>query len=286
MEATIERALFAGMASEQQREGPPPGFPELPAIPGGRYTDPDFLRLEQQYLWKRSWLYALHADELPRPGSFRMWRKTGAPIIIIRGKDGEVRAFHNVCTHRGTQLVDEASGKRSQFSCRYHMWTFGTDGRLMSAPDFERFYVAKEDCSLKQLPTQVLAGMIFVNFDPSPKQSVREFFGPIAEEMELLPVARAVEFTEWCYEIEANWKLNFDNFQENYHLRFIHPRTGAQAFGPENPLGYPSHYGFSGPHRSQTLWFNPDPPPPALTFRRRARRWHMLCACVVHNVCI
>jgi phenylpropionate dioxygenase-like ring-hydroxylating dioxygenase large terminal subunit len=228
------------------------------------YYDPERWELERKAIFMKSWLHVGHVCEIPEPGSFirREVEFARASLLVIRGKDGEVRAFHNVCTHRGTQLVDEASGKRSQFSCRYHMWTFGTDGRLMSAPDFDRFYVAKEDCSLKRLPTQVLAGMIFVNFDPSPKQSVREFFGPIADEMEQLPVARAVEFTEWVYEIEANWKLNFDNFQENYHLRFIHPRTGAQAFGPENPLGYPSHYGFSGPHRSQTLWFNPDPPPP------------------------
>jgi phenylpropionate dioxygenase-like ring-hydroxylating dioxygenase large terminal subunit len=145
------------------------------------------------------------------------------------------------------------------------MWTFGQDGRLLSAPDFERFYLAKEDCALKQVRTQVLAGMIFINFDPEPTESVREFFGPIADEMEALPVARAIDFTEWRYEIDANWKLNFDNFQENYHLRFIHPRSGAQIIGPENPFGYPTHYGFSGPHRSQTLWTNPDPPPPSPT---------------------
>jgi phenylpropionate dioxygenase-like ring-hydroxylating dioxygenase large terminal subunit len=95
--------------------------------------------------------------------------------------------------------------------------------------------------------TEVLAGMIFINFDPQPKQTAREFFGPIADELELLPVARAIDFTEWSYEIEANWKLNFDNFQENYHLRFIHPRTGVSIIAEENPFGYPTHYGFAGP---------------------------------------
>ena len=87
MRTETEHSLYDGMKHEQDREGPPPGFPELPLIPGGRYTDPAFLELEQRYLWRRSWLYALHVDELPRPGSFRIWRKTGAPIIIVRGKD-------------------------------------------------------------------------------------------------------------------------------------------------------------------------------------------------------
>jgi phenylpropionate dioxygenase-like ring-hydroxylating dioxygenase large terminal subunit len=227
------------------------------------YYDPEWWELEKQAIFLRTWLHVGHVCEIPEPGSFirREIEFANASLLIVRGKDGEVRTFHNVCTHRGTQLTDDASGKRSQFSCRYHMWTFGTDGRLLSAPDFERFYVAKEDCALKQVQTQVLAGLIFINFAPEPKESVREFFGPIAEEMEGLPMARAVDFTEWTYEIEANWKLNFDNFQENYHLRFIHPRTGEQTIGPDNPFGYPTHYGFSGPHRSQTLWKNPDPPP-------------------------
>jgi phenylpropionate dioxygenase-like ring-hydroxylating dioxygenase large terminal subunit len=240
------------------------GFGPVSSLP---YHDPGWWELERKAIFLRSWLHVGHVCEIPEPGSFirRDIEFARASLIIVRGKDSEVRALHNVCTHRGTQLVEEAAGKRSQFSCRYHMWTFGTEGRLLSAPDFERFHVAKEDCSLKQVRCEVLAGMIFINFDPEPADSVREFFGPIADEIELLPVARAVDFTEWTYEIEANWKLNFDNFQENYHLRFIHPRTGAQTIGPENPFGYPTHYGFSGPHRSQTLWKNPDPAPPSQT---------------------
>ena len=143
------------------------------------------------------------------------------------------------------------------------MWTYGTDGRLLSAPDFERFYVKKEDCTLKSVPCEVLGGFIFINFDPRPRQTLRDFFGPIAEELEALPSARATHFTECRYEIAANWKTNFDNFQENYHLRFIHPRTSAATCWDENPFGYPVAYGFSGPHRSQTLPTNPNPPPPS-----------------------
>ncbi|CAN7490052.1 aromatic ring-hydroxylating dioxygenase subunit alpha [Phenylobacterium sp. LjRoot225] len=227
------------------------------------YYDPGRWELERQAIFMRSWLHVGHICEIPESGSFirREIEFAHASLLIIRGKDGEIRAFHNACTHRGTQLADEVSGKRSRFSCRYHMWTFGLDGALVSAPDFERFHVAKEDCSLKQVQAQVLAGMIFINFDPAPKQSIREFLGPIADALELTPVARAVDFTEWTYEIEANWKTSFDNYQENYHLRVIHPRTGRPVLGPENPFGYPTHYGFCGPHRSQTLWKNPSPPP-------------------------
>lgn len=226
------------------------------------YYDPEWWELERKAIFMRSWLHVGHLCEVPEPGSFirREIEFANASLLIVRGKDGEVRAFHNACTHRGTQLTQEECGKQSKFSCPYHMWTFGTDGSLLSAPDFERFYVAKEEVGLKQVAAEVLAGLIFINFDPEPRQSVREFFGPVAEEMELLPMAQAVDFTEWTYEIPANWKTNFDNFQENYHLRFIHPRTGEQIIGEENPFGYPTHYGFAGPHRSQTLWKNPHPP--------------------------
>ncbi|MCB2060216.1 MAG: aromatic ring-hydroxylating dioxygenase subunit alpha [Novosphingobium sp.] len=227
------------------------------------YYDPEWWELERKAIFMRSWLHVGHLCEIPDAGSF-IRRDIGfarASLLIVRGKDGEVRTFHNACTHRGTQLTQESCGKQSKFSCPYHMWTFGTDGSLLSAPDFERFYVAREDVGLRQVATEVLAGMIFINFDPEPKQSVREFFGPLVDQMETLPVARATSFTEWNYEIEANWKTNFDNFQENYHLRFIHPRTGQQTIGEDNPFGYPTHYGFLGPHRSQTLWSNPDPPP-------------------------
>jgi phenylpropionate dioxygenase-like ring-hydroxylating dioxygenase large terminal subunit len=227
------------------------------------YYDPEWWELERKGIFMRTWLHVGHICELPDPGSFvrRDIEFAGASLLIIHGKDGTIRSFHNSCRHRGTQLVEESAGKRTRFSCRYHMWTYGTDGSLLSAPDFERFHVAREECSLRQVATQILAGMIFINFDPAPRHSVRDFFGTIADELEALPVARAIDFTEWTYEIDANWKLNFDNFQENYHLRFIHPRTGEQIIGEENPFGYPTHYGFYGPHRTQTLWKNPAPPP-------------------------
>lgn len=238
------------------------------------YYDPEWWELEREAIFMRTWIHIGHVCEVPEPGSFirREIEFAGASLVIVHGRDGVIRSFHNACTHRGTELVENDSGRQMQFTCRYHAWTFETNGQLRSAPDFERFHVPKEECALKQVNTQVLAGMIFINFDPEPARDVREFFGPIADGLERLPVARAIDFTEWTYEIEANWKLNFDNFQENYHLRFIHPRTGEQIIGEENPFGYPTHYGFLGPHRSQTLWSNPSPPPVPPTLLDAAMR--------------
>jgi len=228
-------------------------------IPAGPYFRTDYFELEREAIFKRTWLQIGHLCEIEEPGSFvvRSVEAANASILVTHGKDGRIRAFHNVCTHRGTQLVAEESGKRSSFSCRYHMWTFGYDGQLRSAPDFERFYVDKSTCGLREVAVDVCAKLIFINLEKSPAQSLREFLGPIADQLETLPVAKATTFSEYVYEIDANWKLTYDNFQENYHLRFIHPRSGAAAVAAENPFGYPVRYGFHGLHRTQTIWTNP-----------------------------
>jgi phenylpropionate dioxygenase-like ring-hydroxylating dioxygenase large terminal subunit len=232
-------------------------------IPAAPYYDPAYFELEREAIFRRTWLQIGHACEVAEPGSFiaRPVEVAHASILIVRGKDGKIRAFHNACTHRGTQLVDEASGSAARFTCRYHAWTFGLDGALKSAPDFERFYVDKASCSLREVHVDVCAGLIFVNLADEPEQSLSEFLGPLAAQLEALPVARATTFAEYVYEIDANWKLTYDNFQENYHLRFIHPRSGAAAAGPDNPFGYPARYGFHDPHRTQTIWVNPDAVP-------------------------
>jgi phenylpropionate dioxygenase-like ring-hydroxylating dioxygenase large terminal subunit len=245
-------------------------------IPAKPYYDPDWFEMEREAVFRRSWMHIGHVCELPESGSFirRELEVLNASLLIVRGKDGQLRAFHNVCTHRGTQLVEEAQGKRPTFSCPYHMWTFGGDGALLSAPDFESFGLDKKDCALKQVALDVCAGMIFVHLGNNPPP-LREWLGDLADQMETLPVARATTFSEYSYDIAANWKLTYDNFQENYHLRFIHPRSGRSACGPDNPFGYPKEYAFHDPHRTQTIWTNPDPQPTetiATAFARLAPR--------------
>lgn len=229
-------------------------------IPAGPYYRPDYFELEREAIFRRMWLHIGHACELPEPGAFivRPFETVGASVLITRGKDDRIRAFHNVCTHRGTLLVDEPRGKRALFTCPYHAWTFGNDGQLRSAPDFERFHIDKNDCALKEIAAEVCAGLIFVNFAKSPEWTLSEFLGPTFAELEAMPVARATGFSEWVYDIPVNWKLIMDNFQENYHLRFVHTRSGAAGVGKENPFGYPTGYQFQGRHRKQMLWSNPD----------------------------
>ncbi len=229
-------------------------------IPAGPYYQADWFEDEKQAIFMRHWLVIGHACELPEPGSFirREMEFAKASLLMVRGKDGTVRAFHNVCTHRGTQLVEEAQGKQSKFSCPYHMWTFGTDGALLSAPDFENFHISKDDCALKQVRLEICAGLLFINFSAD-APPLRDWLGDMAEKLEALPITKATTFSEYIYDIEANWKLTYDNFQENYHLRFIHPKSGAATFSPENPFGYPARVAFHGLHRTQSIWTNPEP---------------------------
>lgn len=237
-------------------------------IPAKPYYDSDHFELERRAVFMRSWVHVGHVGELPDPGSFvrREVEFARASLLLVRGKDGLIRAFHNVCTHRGTQLVAAESGRRSAFSCPYHRWTFNASGDLVAAPDFERFHLEMARCALSQVAIGVCGGLIFVNFAEEP-EPLRDFLGLLADRIEALPVMRATTFTEYVYEIEANWKLAYDNFQENYHLRFVHPQSGGAGIGAGNPFGYPSRFDFYGLHRTQTIWLNPQPPAPTPTQR-------------------
>ena len=107
-------------------------------VPAKPYYDPAYFELERQAVFLKSWIQIGHVCEFPVAGSFvrRDLEFAKASLLVVRGRDDQLRAFHNVCTHRGTQLVDEAAGRRSTFSCPYHRWTYGTDGALLSRPGF------------------------------------------------------------------------------------------------------------------------------------------------------
>jgi phenylpropionate dioxygenase-like ring-hydroxylating dioxygenase large terminal subunit len=249
---------------------PNPSFARIPAedlawlgtgpVPAAPYYDPGYFELERKAVFLTSWIHVGHACELAGPGSFirRDLEFARASVLIVRGRDGAIRAFHNVCPHRGTRLVDEAEGRQGKFSCPYHMWTFGTDGALLSAPDFEAFGLDKRDCALRTVALEECGGLLFVNFAPEP-EPLRTWLGSYAARLDQMPIARATTFSEYSYEIAANWKLTYDNFQENYHLRFVHSRSGGAGIGAANPFGYPAAMGFEGPHRTQRIWSNPAP---------------------------
>jgi choline monooxygenase len=225
MKSQIQSALYAGMKHEQAREAPPPEAIDLPEIPRGRYTDPAFLELEHRHLWKRSWLYALHVDELPKPGSFRMWRKTGSPIVLVRGKDDVIRAFYNSCRHRGAPLIEREEGSTQGFFCRYHGWTYALDGRLTAVRERRDFPTLDTSCrGLVSVRCERYGNWVFVNEDKD-APPLLESLGCIPSHWENLQVDGLRHIATQSFEIACNVKVLLDAFFETYHLKSIHPQT-------------------------------------------------------------
>jgi choline monooxygenase len=225
MEMDVVARIKAGMDFERGRDAAPDGFPTLPLIDGRRYTDPDFLALESRLLWKRSWLYLAHASELPAPGSFVLRRQTGSPIIIVRGRDGVIRAFYNACRHRGAPVVREDAGETRGFTCGYHGWTYDLDGRLVNLRDRRDFVDLDLACNgLQPVRCETLGGWIFVNEDPHAPPLV-ETLGPLTAELAQFQPESLVLVDSRAYDVACNVKVLLDAFLEVYHLKSIHQNT-------------------------------------------------------------
>ena len=222
--ATVQRFLD-GMKYEAERTAPPEGFPRLPDIPAGRYVDPAFLALERQYVWRRSWVYACHLDELPTPGSFLLLRKTGSPILVVRGKDDLIRAFYNTCRHRGAPVVRSEKGCAKGFVCGYHGWSYSLDGELINLRD-KRDFVGLDTSARGLTPVRCerFFNWIFINEDQQ-AEPLLEHIAPFAEYF------RQFQPQEWrlvhqeARDVSCNVKVLLDAFLEVYHLKSIHQDT-------------------------------------------------------------
>ena len=223
--AVIDR-LLAGVEDERSRKGPPPAFPALPDIPGGRYTDPEFQTLEREHLWKNSWLYAGHKDEFPERGSYKLWQRTGSPILIVRDQDDQINAFYNTCRHRGGPVVrDDAGTARSRLVCGYHGWTYDLAGKLIGVPDNHDFVGLDMSCrSLIPVRCESLGNWIFVNEDPD-AMPLDQYLGPIAEYFEGFPLESIRLVQQESLEVSCNFKILQETFFEVYHLKATHRGT-------------------------------------------------------------
>ena len=213
------------MAYEAERKSPPEGFPAFGDIPAGRYTDPNFLALEREHMWKRAWLYACHADEIPEGGSWKLVRNTGSPVIVLRDLDGTFRAFYNTCQHRGAPLVKEEEGKDRGFVCGYHGWSYKLNGELVAVRDKRDFVDLDFSCqSLVPLRCETLGNLVFINADMD-AQPLAEHIGPMAGELEQFDLGNLKFVESRSYEVQSNVKVLLDAFLEVYHLKSIHQRT-------------------------------------------------------------
>jgi phenylpropionate dioxygenase-like ring-hydroxylating dioxygenase large terminal subunit len=218
--------VYSRLEFERARKGPPDDFPALPPIPGGRYTDPGFLALEREHLWKKSWLYACHLDELPDTGSYILWQKTGSPILIVRGKGDEVRAFYNTCRHRGGPLVKDDQGQvQGGFTCGYHGWAYDLEGNLRGMRDRRDFPDLDFDClGLIPVRCERLGKWIFINEDADAAPLV-DSLGRIAGHMQQFDLDNIRHVVSYGVEVACNVKVLQDAFLEVYHLKSIHQDT-------------------------------------------------------------
>ena len=217
--------IRAQMDFEWKRDAPPDGFPALPPLATGRYTDPAFQALERERMWKRTWLLAGREEDLEEPGSFRCFDRTGSPLVLVRGRDGILRAFFNTCQHRGAPVVRAECGVAQRLRCQYHSWTYDLDGRLLQVPDRRDFRDLDESKrGLKAVRCESYDGWVFVNEDPA-AEPLERWLGPIAAEWSPLRGRELRAHGTRRKRVPANWKIVADAFLETYHVRTIHPQT-------------------------------------------------------------
>jgi phenylpropionate dioxygenase-like ring-hydroxylating dioxygenase large terminal subunit len=198
-------------------EGYRPGF----ALPGAAYKDPEAYELEVRHIVLKAWHYVGHHSQVPERGDWFLFEIAGESVIVVRGGDGAVNAFMNVCRHRGSRICDVASGHDTRFTCRYHGWTYGLDGSLKAAARMAPG-TDKGALGLRRLHARVLEGLIFVNFDDDPPDfAVLEAgMGPALRPYGL---DRARVAHRRNYPIASNWKLAVENYCECYHCQPAHP---------------------------------------------------------------
>ncbi|MCE4943681.1 aromatic ring-hydroxylating dioxygenase subunit alpha [Streptomyces noursei] len=226
----------------------PPAPSLIPTLPGRTYTDPDVFRQEQQALFERLWFCAVRSADLGRPGAFRTVRVGRESVLITRNRTGELRAFLNVCRHRGAQLCTAESGEvRRNLQCPYHAWTYDLDGRLVAAPNLQRMPdVDRTERGLVTVPLREWLGYAWVCLADEPPSFEDTVIGAAVERLgdaaaidryrtETLALGRRIS-----YDVRANWKLIVENFMECYHCATIHPELTDVL--PEFADGFAAQY--------------------------------------------
>ncbi len=241
-------------------------------VPAEYYTSPEYFDREKEMIFRRAWLMVGREDEVVRPGDYivRELPTLDASVIIARGKDGVVRAFHNACSHRGVALACQERGNALTFRCPYHAWTYGNDGALRAIPAEQDFpHVDKSKNGLTPIHLDIWSGFVFLNFAPEPEVTLHEFLAGLDDMLEGAPFEDFPFHADVTAEIDANWKFMVNAFNEGYHVAILHQKTLRPMVIPsENPhLHYLDIRSF-GPHSSATVQRNFDwaPSTPTLSW--------------------
>lgn len=189
-----------------------------------RFTNEAVLKAELARVFGRSWLYACPERDVANPGDAYPFNVGPDPLVVVRGDDGVVRAFHNVCRHRGRQLITRPRNVKS-FYCWFHGFDWHLDGTVRDIPDKACFahYTNEEDLALPPLQCTVWQGLVWVNMDPS-APPLLDFLGPLVEQLSAYKLEEYRLAEDLLVEWECNWKIGADAFQEGYHGPVTHPQ--------------------------------------------------------------
>jgi choline monooxygenase len=206
---------------------------EARALPPAAYTHADFFALERRRVFHRHWMSVAFAHEIAEPGDAMPVEAAGVPLILARDRDGVVRAFHNVCRHRGAAILAGPVKGQPTLRCPYHAWAYGLDGRLRATPLWDgrkttpREAVPREQLGLHPVRCGVWAGIVFVDLSGA-APALDEFVAPVVRRWAPYRTddLRLGYFAE--SEIAANWKLGVEGALENYHEEFVHPSLPAR----------------------------------------------------------
>jgi phenylpropionate dioxygenase-like ring-hydroxylating dioxygenase large terminal subunit len=212
----------------------------LDRVPKERYYDPDFYGLEAERLWPRTWQMACRLEEIPNAGDFAEYEILDQSVIVLRTDDG-VRAFQNVCRHRGVRVIQGRGSRRGGFVCPFHGWCYGTDGRntrVTQAGAFSEHNLQPGDLDLTPVRCEVWGGCAWINLDDA-APPLRQSFEPMATVLDAWKVESLR--AEWWYacRLPVNWKLAEEAFFEQYHVLQSHPQLRIPGrYPPAHASGF------------------------------------------------
>src|SRR5262245_51448789 len=193
-------------------------------IPSAWYTDRRFHTLDRDAIFGATWQAVGHASMVSRPGEYFLATVADNPIIVLRDKEDRIRAFYNVCRHRGGPLALEPTGCVNALTCRYHGWTYLLDGTLRGVPRFDRTELFdKRDFGLVPVQLEVWEDFLFVHLGTGPVTPLHEVLAGIVERIRPNRLTTKQLVRRLDYRVAANWKLYVDNFLEGYHIPLVHP---------------------------------------------------------------
>lgn len=196
-------------------------------IPKERYTTKEFAAQEWDKMWTKVWLLGCREDDIPEPGDHIVTEVGSESILIVRQKNKSIKAFYNVCAHRGNRIVHalhEPQDETTNFRCRYHSWEYGVDGRFTDIPDLETFPQGAPDCGgLKSMPCDTWGSFVWFSMNPD-VEPLRDYLGIIPRHLDPYHFERMVPTRQVTVEWDCNWKASVDAFNESYHVQGIHPQ--------------------------------------------------------------